>query len=43
MLGWAATNFLLVGAGLASFFIGLAVTLPLVAYGTWHAYRAIVE
>ncbi len=43
MLGWAATIVLLVGVGFATFFVGLAVTLPLVAYGTWHAYRALVE
>lgn len=43
MLGWAATIVLLVGAGLAFFFVGLAVTLPLVAFATWHAYRALVE
>lgn len=43
MLGWAATIVLLVGCGLACFFVGLAVALPLVAYATWHAYRAIVE
>jgi uncharacterized membrane protein len=43
MLGWAATIVLLVGVGIASFFIGLAITLPLVAYATWHAYRGIVE
>ncbi|MDR3440284.1 DUF2189 domain-containing protein [Telmatospirillum sp.] len=43
MLGWAATIVLLVGIGLATFFVGLIVTLPLVAYATWHAYRGIVE
>jgi uncharacterized membrane protein len=43
MFGWAATIVFLVGIGLASFFVGLAVTLPLVAFGTWHAYRDIVE
>ncbi len=43
MLGWAATIVLLVGAGLASFFIRLAVTFPLVAYWTLHAYRAILQ
>jgi len=43
MLGWAATIVLLVGVGLASFFLGLAITLPLVAYATWHAYRGVIE
>lgn len=43
MLGWAATIVVLVGAGIATFFIGLAVTVPLTAYATWHAYRTLVE
>lgn len=42
MTGWAATIVLLVGVGLSCLLIGLAVALPLVAYGTWHAYRATV-
>lgn len=42
MGGWAATIVLLVAIGIATFFIGLAVTLPLAAYGTWHAYRDLV-
>jgi uncharacterized membrane protein len=43
MLGWAATIVLLIGLGVVTFFVGLAVTLPLLAYATWHAYRALVE
>lgn len=43
MLGWAAAIVLLIGIGVVTFFIGLAVTLPLLAYATWHAYRALVE
>jgi len=43
MLGWAATIVVLIGVGFLTAFIGLALTLPLVAYGTWHAYRDLVE
>jgi uncharacterized membrane protein len=43
MLGWAATIVVLVGVGIATFFVGLAVTLPLCAFATWHCYRALVE
>lgn len=43
MLGWAATIAFLVGLGVGTFFFGLMVILPLLAYATWHAYRALVE
>lgn len=42
MASWAATIVVLVGLGFATFFVGLAFTLPLLAYATWHAYRAMV-
>jgi uncharacterized membrane protein len=29
--------------GVATLFVGLVVTLPLVGYATWHAYRDLVE
>jgi uncharacterized membrane protein len=34
---------LLVVLGMVPGMIGLAVTLPLVAYATWHAYRDVVR
>jgi uncharacterized membrane protein len=43
MLGWAASIVVLVGIGVITLLLGFAVTLPLVAYATWHAYRALVE
>ena len=43
MFTWAATIVFLVGIGLGTMFIGLVVTLPLVAYATWHAVQATVE
>jgi len=29
--------------GIATLFVGLIVTFPLVGHGTWHAYRAVVR
>ncbi|HIJ37976.1 MAG TPA: DUF2189 domain-containing protein [Rhodospirillaceae bacterium] len=43
MFAWAATIVFLVAMGMATMFVGLVITLPLVAYGSWHAYRASVE
>lgn len=40
---WAALIAMLVGIGLVTFYIGLAVTMPLVGHATWHAYRDLVE
>ena len=36
---WAGLIVLLVGLGMASAFIGLIFTMPLVAHATWHAFR----
>jgi len=43
MLVWAAMLVLLTAAGMAMFFVGLAVTLPLAGHATWHAYRAVIK
>ena len=40
---WAALIVLLVVLGMVPGLIGLVVTLPLVAYATWHAYRDVVR
>jgi uncharacterized membrane protein len=32
-----------VGAGIATAFIGLAVTLPLIGHATWHAYQETID
>ena len=42
MLLWALLIVVFTGAGFLAGFIGLAVTLPLVAHATWHAYRDLV-
>ncbi len=39
MLLWAALILALSATGLAMFFVGLAVTFPLIGYATWHAYK----
>lgn len=43
MFGWAAMIGLISVCGLASFFVGLAVALPVLAYATWHAYRDLIS
>ena len=42
MLLWAACIVVLVGAGFATLFLGLVLTMPLVGHATWHAYRDLV-
>ncbi len=31
------------GLGLGLFLVGIAVTLPILGYATWHAYEDLVE
>lgn len=40
---WAALIAVFTAAGMAVGFLGLIVTVPLVAHATWHAYRDMVE
>lgn len=42
MIGWGALIVLFTVAGLATFYVGLAVTLPLIGHASWHAYRSLV-
>lgn len=42
MLLWASLIVMFVGIGLATFYIGLIVAMPLVGHATWHAYRDLV-
>ncbi len=39
MLWWAVLIAVITAIGLAVFYIGLAVTMPLLGFATWHAYR----
>ena len=43
MAVWGALIAGLVVLSMASYFIGLILTVPLIGHGTWHAYRALVE
>jgi uncharacterized membrane protein len=42
LLIWALLIVLIVGAGFATLFIGLIVTVPWIGHATWHAYQALV-
>jgi uncharacterized membrane protein len=39
---WAILIVIFTGLGLATFYIGLVVALPLIGHATWHAYRDLV-
>ena len=43
MVLWAALIVIFTGIGLITFYIGLAIALPLIGHATWHAYRDMVE
>ncbi len=40
---WAALIVFFTGLGLVTFYLALAVTIPLIAFASWHAYRDLVE
>lgn len=42
MLLWGAGIVLLVGIGMATWFLGLIVVMPLLGHATWHAYRDLM-
>lgn len=42
MLLWAAIIVVLVAVGFFTYFVGLAVVVPLIGHATWHAYRETV-
>jgi len=39
---WALMIFVLTAAGIATAMIGLALTVPVIGYATWHAYRETI-
>lgn len=43
MMLWALLIAGLSAIGIATLFVGLIFTFPLVGHGTWHAYRALVD
>jgi len=40
--GWGATLVFITVSGMVPAFLGLAFTLPLAGYASWHAYRAVL-
>ncbi len=40
---WAGLIVVFTSFGLATFYVGLAVALPLVGHASWHAYKDVVE
>lgn len=42
MVLWACLIVLLIGVGMATAYVGLLVTGPLIGHATWHAYRDVV-
>jgi uncharacterized membrane protein len=42
MLLWAALIVALTAIGIATFFVGMVVLFPVLAYATWHSYKALV-
>ncbi|MQX35752.1 DUF2189 domain-containing protein [Roseospira navarrensis] len=42
LIGWGATIGFITVSGMVPAFLGLAFTLPLAGYASWHAYRAIL-
>jgi len=42
MWSWAFTIAIIAWFGLATFFIGLIVVMPVLGYASWHAYRDLV-
>jgi uncharacterized membrane protein len=43
MLLWGALIAVIVGAGILTLYVGLALGFPLVAHATWHAYKDLVR
>ncbi|GAA0586318.1 DUF2189 domain-containing protein [Caenispirillum bisanense] len=43
MLLWAGIIAVVTAAGMAFFFLGLIIAMPLIGHASWHAYRALVK
>jgi len=43
LLIWALLIVVVIGAGFATFFVGLVVAVPVIGHATWHAYKALVD
>ncbi|HAS86526.1 MAG TPA: hypothetical protein DCS31_07000 [Candidatus Competibacteraceae bacterium] len=40
---WAVLIVIFTGIGLLTFYIGVAIALPLIGHASWHAYKDLVE
>lgn len=43
MLLWAWLIAVLIGFGIATLFVGLIITFPLIGHATWHAYKSAIK
>lgn len=43
MLLWALCIVVLIGVGLATSFLGLFLTMPIIGHASWHVYRDLIE
>ena len=43
MLLWAALIVAMIGAGIATLFLGFIVAFPLIGHSTWHAFRGVLH
>jgi uncharacterized membrane protein len=43
MILWGILIVLLILIGIATFFVGFAVLLPIVGHASWHAYREVID
>ncbi len=43
MAVWVMLIVVLTGIGFATALIGLAITIPLLGYATWHGYRETID
>lgn len=43
LLFWAAIIVGMIGVGIATFYVGLIITLPIIGHASWHAYRELVD
>jgi uncharacterized membrane protein len=42
MIGWAGLIVLFTAAGVATAYLGLILTMPLIGHASWHAYRDLI-
>jgi uncharacterized membrane protein len=43
LIGWAALIAILAACSMVLFLLGLAITMPLLGYASWHAYRGLID